>query len=102
MGRIYAAYALANRMTGDVQEGDTSTNTTDYKTITKPVGANACFISVKTTAARLSFDGTNPDSATNCLYIPAGTAPVFFPFATDIIFAADSAANSVLTVLWLE
>jgi len=65
-------------------------------------------IQAKTTAARLSFDNTAP-SGTNAIILPAGTAPVFFPFVPvlaptgtrDLKFDGDAGACD-LTVIWLE
>lgn len=101
MPRAGNTYDLANTGGQDAQEGDTSTGAGDVKTITAPPTSTACMLQAKTTAARVTFDGTAP-GATNCILIPAGTAPIFFPIGRrDIQFDGDGGA-STLTVLWLE
>lgn len=96
-------YVLATRTGDSVHESATSTGTANKQTITKPPGANGMFLSAKTNNARVTFDGTDPGAgAAPGLIIAAGAQPVFFPFATDIEFVSEAAANSELNVLWVE
>lgn len=102
MPRIGHAYNLALQTGESVHEAATSTGTADIQTLTKPPGATAMILSAKTNNARVTFDGTNPGvSAAPGLVIIAGAQPWFAPFATDIEFASEAAANCELNVLWL-
>lgn len=104
MGRTFHTYGLANRSAGEsVHESQTSTGTADKKTITKAAGATAMVLSAKTTNARVTFDGTDPGAGVAPgLIVVAGAQPLLLPFATDIEFVSEAAANSELNVLWLE
>lgn len=81
----------------------TSTGTGDVKTITKPEYAMGMYVSAKTTAARVTFDGSAPNPGTsNGQVIPAGGIPVFFPFAVDVKFCSDIAGNAELDILYVS
>lgn len=96
-------YALATRTGEAVHEAATSTGTGNKQTITKPKNATSMMLSAKTNNARVTFDGTDPGAgAAPGLIVVAGAQPVFFPFATDIEFVSEAAANAELNVLWLE
>ncbi len=77
----------------------TSTGTADIKTITLPVGTSAILISVETTNARVTFDGTNP-SASNGQVFPFGQMPAYLPIGGGVVvkFASTAAANSTVNI----
>lgn len=85
-----------------------STGTSDVQSITVPAHANKMVVTVKTTAARVTFDGTTPAPGTPvglCLppgvyvfdFVPKGTTSA----AAVIKHAADSAATSELSACFL-
>ena len=58
----------------------TSTGPTDIKTVTVPIMSSGVFISVETTAARMTFEGTAPGNGTGPgLVFPTGAVPAFMP-----------------------
>jgi hypothetical protein len=83
---------------GQVQA--TSTGTADVQTTTPPVGALACLISVETTDARLTVDGSTP-SATNGNVVQAGQSPAYLPIGAVLKHASAVAGSSLLNVTWL-
>lgn len=97
MGRHLNTYDIVAD-TPHVQK--TSTGTADTQTATAPAFAVGCLLTVETTAARVTFDGSTPTS-TNGLVIPAGTTPIFIPLGRTIKIRSTAAANSVVNVLWL-
>lgn len=100
--RTLKAYAVPVGST-DAHDAATSTGTGNKLTLARPAWANACMLSAKTNNARVTFGGEDPGAgAAPGLIIVAGAQPVFFPFATDIEFVSEAAANSELNVLWLE
>jgi hypothetical protein len=107
MARVGSAHDLASPNPHAV---GVSTGPSDVFTFTAPsaavnpdgISAVACFISAKTTAVRVTFDGSTPDdSPANGLVLPANGNPVYFPFAKQIKFCSDVAGNSEVNVLWL-
>lgn len=103
MARSLMTFELATKTGETVHKSDTSTGTADKKTITRPSRANAMILSVVTTSARATFDGTDPGAGVAPgLVIVAGAQPVFLPFATDIEFVSNTAGNSELNVLYLD
>lgn len=78
----------------------TSTTTADIKTFTPPAGARACLVTVETTAARISFHGTDP-SATVGHLLQTAQNPVYLPLAVAFRAASSAAAASVVSVTWL-
>jgi hypothetical protein len=78
----------------------TSTGTADVKTVTLPKNAGSCLITVETTDARVTFDGTAPDSSHGIVFKIA-QSPVYLPLGegTAIKFVATSAASSVVSVI---
>ena len=97
--RAYNSYDVIG--TGS-HASDTSTGTADKKTITAPVRANAMLISVKTTDARVTFDGVDPGAGiAPGIIVKAGQQPYLFPFAKTFEFVSDTAGNSEVNVLWL-
>lgn len=85
------------------QAAVTSTGVADPKTIPVPAGAAAAYITVETTAARVTFDGETPD-ATHGLVLATGILH-YVPFVApggNIKFLSAAAGNSVVNVLWLE
>lgn len=98
MARVGMAYDIT-RSSPHAQA--TSTGTGDPKTLTAPDNATGVFMTVLTTDARVTFDGTTPTSS-NGLIVPDGGLPTFFPLGRDIIFTSTAGANSVVDVLWIE
>lgn len=98
---IYNVHVLANRNGDDEHVQQTSTGTADVKTFTKPALATACFITVETTNARVTFGGDTPD-ASNGLIVLKDSQPLYFPVAADIKFVSTAAANCIVNVMWLE
>lgn len=101
MPRVFNAYSPADRNGDDEHVAQTSANTGDVKTFTPPACATACFISVETTDARVTFGGDTPD-ATNGLVFKAAQQPVFIPLGVTIKHVSTAAANSILHVFWME
>jgi hypothetical protein len=81
----------------------TSTGTADVKTITPPKGASSALITVETTSARMTFDGSTPSSG-NGIVVPTAALPLLIPVGVGctIKFAATAAANSVVDVAWFR
>lgn len=79
----------------------TPTTTSDDKTSTVPAGCSAVMISVETTDARLSFDGTAPSSSVGNVF-PKGLAPVLLPIVPVSVQAVSTAsANAVVDIVYL-
>lgn len=101
MARANAVYALTSDQTL-AHDQVTSTGSSNVQTITKPVGAVACLITVSTNAARVTFDLSTPDS-TNGLVFQAAASPVLIPFANnDLKFCSTAGSSSIIDILWLE
>jgi len=81
----------------------TSTGTSDVKTLTPPAHASSVLITVETTAARVTFDGSAPASG-NGIVIPAGALPLLLPVGAGatIKVASTAGANSVVDVAWFR
>ena len=77
----------------------TSTATNDTKTLSRPSNAIACYLTVSTTAARVTFDSTTPTSS-NGLVLQTNVLH-FFSVSSDIKFTSTAAANSIVDILWL-
>lgn len=82
------------------QAQDSSPDTTTSKTLVPPQGAIACEITVETTAARVTWNGTTP-SSTNGLLIQPAAAPLYQPFAKTITWRSSAGTASIVNVLWL-
>lgn len=82
-------------------EQATSTGTGDVKTLTSPQGTTAVLITVSTTPARVTFDGSTPSSG-NGNVIPVGTMPLLLTFRSGqpIKFVSTAAAASTVDVTW--
>ena len=83
----------------------TSTGTGDAHALTVPAGARAVLISVETTDARVTFDGSAP-GATLGHVVKAGVNPVVLPvggsgIAPSVKFASTAAAASIVNVTYL-
>ena len=85
------------------QEEATSTGTGDVKTLTPPGDASAALISVETTAARMTFDGSTPAAANGHVF-PAAQVPqtVLIGAGSVIKWISTAAANSIVNVTWLR
>lgn len=91
-------------LSGDSHDRDSSPGigSADVKTITPPAGAHAVFISVETTNARATLDGSDPSVASApSLVIPKDAAPLLVPAAPTIKWVSTAAAASVLQACWL-
>jgi hypothetical protein len=80
----------------------TSTGTGNVQTATAAVsGARHVLLSVETTAARVTFDGSTP-SATNGHVIPAGAIPLYLPIGRSSVLKVASSAgtSSILNITW--
>jgi hypothetical protein len=81
----------------------TSTAAADPKTISPPATnpqPRACLLTVETTDARVTFNGTTPD-ATHGLIFAKAQQPVYLPFAVPIQFSSTAGANCIVNVHWL-
>ena len=80
----------------------TSTGTADVKDVVAPAGATAFLVTVATTSARMTVDGSAP-STTNGLIIPLAAQPLLIPIGhpRTARFASAVAGTSVVDVLWL-
>lgn len=86
-----------------------STGPTDIKTFAPASKnrANGVWVSVETTAARITFDGTAPGNATGPgVVIPAGATPQYFPFpindARPLKVASAAAGTSLVTCTFVR
>lgn len=77
----------------------TPTTTSDIKTYTIPVGASAFYISVGTTDATMTFDGSDPTGGTGVLYIAKGTTQlILLGGGTQIRAVSTASANAVISI----
>lgn len=78
-----------------------STNSADVQTQTIPAGTSHITLSVETSDARVTFDGSDPSAvgAPSHVY-PAGVAPIFLPLGqgSTIKHCCATGANSVLQI----
>ena len=80
-----------------VQVSTTST----VSTTAAPLSATGCLISIDTTDARLTFDGSTPSSSAGHL-VKAGQAyPWYVPLGKTIKHISTTTAAAVLNVTWL-
>lgn len=88
-----------NLQGGTAHQRGSSSGTGNVQTITLAGNTSAVFITVETTTARVTFDGSDP-SAVNApsMVIPAGGLPVMIPVGggTVIKWCSTAAAASVL------
>lgn len=86
---------------GQVQA--TSTGTGNEQTLTPPSDASACMVSVETTSARITFDGSTP-AVGNGHVFPTAQVPqtLLIGAGSTIKFISTAAANSVVNVTWLR
>lgn len=99
MSRVFTVYDIFGTTP---HASATSTGTANIQTLTPPAGAAGCYVTVSTTAARVTFDGTNPGAgAAPGLVLPAGFTGLL-PWAKTIKFASTAAANAEVNVLWLH
>jgi hypothetical protein len=78
-----------------------SPDTTTVKTFDPPQYAVACIITVETTAARVTFDGSTPASDNGQVF-PISAVPVYVPLGKTIKHTSTAGTASVLNVLWLS
>jgi hypothetical protein len=79
----------------------TSTGTADIKTLTPPAGVRGVYLTVSTTNAIVTFDGTAPGAA-NGLALIKDALPIFFPVAKAIQLASSAAASCVVNAMWVR
>lgn len=80
----------------------TPADTTTVSTLTPPSGAVAALITVETTDARVTFDGSAPSQATPVGHVlKNGVSPVLVPCADSIKWVSTAAAACRVNVLWL-
>lgn len=95
-------YDAANREGAAAFQQQSSPDTTTDVTFTRPKGANACFITVETTAARITFDGSDPGAANGHKW-PIDAIPTLVLFRGPAIRAASTAGTaSLISITWLE
>lgn len=82
---------------------DSSPDASTVKTLTCLADVNAVFITVETTAARVTFDGSTP-STTNGIVIQKDSSPLFVPVVagTQIKWISTAGAASVLVAHQFE
>ena len=81
--------------------GSTADGTT-VETDTTPPGTRAFYIQCQTNGIYFTVDGSTP-SSTNGLFVPAGTAPVFFAVAAaEIKWLSSAAGGSDVDILHLS
>ena len=80
----------------------TSTGTGDVQTATPPTNGppRFCILTVETTSARVTFDGSAPAS-NNGHVIPAGALPWQCLVAPVIKFASTGGTSSVVNITWV-
>ena len=94
-----------NMQAGTAHQRGSSSGTANVQTITLAGGTSAVYITVETTNARVTFDGSDPSAANApSLVIPAAGLPVMFPVAggTVIKWVSTAAAASILQTLELS
>lgn len=82
----------------------TCADTTTVQSIVVPDGISAFYISVATTDANVTFNGTDPTAGTGVHLIPHGAAPILIlvaPPKTGIKAVSTASANAVISVTWL-
>lgn len=89
-------------ISGASDEQYTSTSTANVQTLTIPKGALALLVSVETTSARLTTDGSAPAS-TKGHVIQTAQNPLYLPFAAGatLKYASTAGTSSILNVTWL-
>lgn len=84
---------------------DSSPDTSTIRSITAPGNASGCTITVETTSARMTFDGSDPSLASAPSHVfPAAQLPHFLPLGsgTVIRWVSTAAAASIVQVTWHE
>ena len=81
----------------------TTCNSTTSQTIALPSASTGFLVSVATTDALCTFDGSAPTS-TNGVTFPKGLAPAFVPVGSGqtLTFLATAAGNSIVNVVPLQ
>ena len=80
-----------------------STNGSDVKTATLPKGTSHITLSVETTSARVTFDGTDPSAALAPSHVyPVDVPPIFIPLGqgTTVKFVSTAGTASVLQLAY--
>lgn len=79
----------------------TSASTGNVATLARPANASACYLTVTTTKAFITFDGSTP-SSTNGLPVVAGGLPVRFDVLGDIKVDSSAGTASIVDCLWVN
>lgn len=103
--------ALSTPVPAGSHSSATSTGTGNIQSQAAPAHAAKMFVTVLTTAARVTFDGTDPGAgAAPGIVLPAGFAGLleFAPKGTSanpntivVKHASNAAGNSELSIVWL-
>lgn len=83
--------------------GASAADTSTVSTLTAPAGAAGVILTVETTSARVTFDGTDPAAASAPSHvIPKDQLPLFLPIGsgTVIKWVSTAAAVSVVQATW--
>lgn len=99
MNRLHDVPAIATTQAQD-SSPDTSTTKTLAPPTTTAATPVACLVTVETTAARVTFNGTAPSSA-NGIVVQKDAAPLYLPFAATITWRSTAGTASILNVVWL-
>lgn len=102
-----STYTLLDKTGGTTpHERDSSPDTTTIKTLTPPRGCSAFKISVETTNARVTLDGSDPSAASAPSHVyPKDQPPILELLGSDrlvIKWVSTAAAASVVQVTWLR
>lgn len=78
--------------------GSSAADTTTVSTLTAPGNAAGMLLTVETTNARMTFDGTDPHGGTGSHVIPKDQLPLFLPIGNGTVVKWVSTASAVSTV----
>lgn len=80
----------------------TAADTSTVHTTTPPAGISAFYISVATTDANVTFNGSDPTAGTGVHLIPHGAAPLLIlAVPLSIKSVSTASANAVISITWL-
>lgn len=80
-----------------ITQGSSAADTTTVSTLTSPGPTAGVTITVETTGARVTFDGSTP-SSTNGHVFPKDQVPAFYPFGQGMVIKWTSTAAAVSTI----
>lgn len=91
-----------NMQAGTAHQRGSSSGVANVQTITLAGNTSAVFITVETTSARVTFDGSDPSAANApSIVIPAAGVPIMIPVGggTVIKWVSTAAAASIVQTL---